>query len=221
MENTQPLRQQLSYDSAYEIIGGLSTPSKMPWYGWSTPAKDCVTGSKLRQSKGTVCSSCYAMKGFYVMPVVKQALERRLNALNHPQFVEAFALVLNTLYDRQKRKPREDRFRWHDSGDLRDVNHLIAINEIAKLTPRIRHYLPTREFAIVKRFKGEFAPNLFIRMSFPLIGGKLMNSVLDQATVGRDNDKDTFQCPAVKFQNNKCLSCDACWKRGDVNYPLH
>ena len=50
----------LSYDSAYEIIGGLSSPSKMPWYGWSISAYRCKTGGKLREVENSTCSHCYA-----------------------------------------------------------------------------------------------------------------------------------------------------------------
>ncbi len=220
MKIERKLHTQLAFKDAYELIGGLSTPSKMPWYGWSTPAKACVTGSKLRQSKGTVCSKCYALKGNYMFPNVQRALQRRLVALDHPQFVEAFALVLNTLYERQRMHPRENRFRWHDSGDLRNLDHLISINEIAKLTPQLKHWLPTREFGICKKFKGVVAPNLVIRMSFPLVGGKLSNPDYIQSTVGRDDDPELYQCPASK-QGNKCLDCKACWTNENVNYHLH
>ena len=60
---------------------GLGKPSKMPGYSTSLPAKDCKVGAKLAQISGSVCESCYAMKGHYMFPDVKAGLQRRLDAL--------------------------------------------------------------------------------------------------------------------------------------------
>lgn len=225
---TAPVRAPLTYASALELIGGLSEPGKMPWWGWSTPADACITGSKLRKAPNSVCSECYALKGRYHFPRTKNALKRRLAAITHPDFVDAFVLVLTKKYERTKATyvrdglvVKENRFRWHDSGDLSSLDHLKKINEIALRTPFLDHWLSTREFSIVRQFKGPFAPNLVVRMSFPFVGGKSTNSTLPQSTVGRDNDPDLHQCPALRFQGNKCLDCRACWSRADVNYPLH
>jgi len=139
----------VSYGDALKIIGGLSQPSKMPWWGWSISAKDCVTGSKLVEHKDTVCSDCYALKGRYMFPNVMDAHQRRMKGFQHPQFVDAFVVVLQNLYDKgRKRKlngEKENRFRWFDSGDIQSVDMLDAINSIAKQTPYIDHWLPTRE----------------------------------------------------------------------------
>ena len=55
---------------ALKIIGGsLSKPSKMPGWSIGLPAKECKTGGKLQQMKGSVCYDCYALKGCYVFKV--------------------------------------------------------------------------------------------------------------------------------------------------------
>ena len=36
-------------------------------------------------------------------------------------------------------------FRWHDSGDLQGQQHLDQIIEVCRLTPDVKHWLPTRE----------------------------------------------------------------------------
>ncbi|AKU43604.1 hypothetical protein CPT_Seuss78 [Caulobacter phage Seuss] len=196
----------------------------MPWYGWSISATTCQTGAKLAEVEGTTCSDCYALKGNYRWNVVKAAHERRLAALDHPNFVEAFALVLNTLLDRQRTK--ENRFRWFDSGDLQSVEMLAKIVEIARRTPRVRHWLPTREYKFVRyylAFGGEIPDNLVIRMSHPWLGeeprGRMLG--LPFSTVGVEQRALTsIQCGAAE-QGNKCLDCDACWRRVDINYRLH
>ena len=53
-------------DAANKIVGGLSAPGKMPEGSFGLSARDCKTGSALRQIPGSVCSQCYALKGRYV-----------------------------------------------------------------------------------------------------------------------------------------------------------
>ena len=50
---------------AIKITEGFTRTSKMPGLSYSLPAWECKTGSKLRQVKGSVCASCYALKGNY------------------------------------------------------------------------------------------------------------------------------------------------------------
>ena len=86
----------------------------------------CQTGAKAaRDPEGTPCYGCYAFKGRYNFPNVKDALTRRLESLTHPQWVEAMAVLIKG----------KKFFRWHDSGDLQSVQHLINIMEVCKLTP--------------------------------------------------------------------------------------
>ena len=122
---------------AFKIIGGsLSKPSKMPGWSIGLPAKECKTGGKLQQVKGSVCYDCYALKGCYVFKVVQDAQYRRLAAISSPLWVEAMAHLINS------KKP--DVFRWHESGDVQDLDHLNKIYEVCRLTPSKRHWLPTR-----------------------------------------------------------------------------
>jgi hypothetical protein len=149
---------------ALEIIGGsLSKPSKMPGWSIGLPAKECKTGGKLQKVKGSVCYDCYAMKGCYVFKVVQDAQYRRLAAIKDPQWVTAMAHLINS------KKP--DVFRWHDSGDVQDLEHLQKIYSVCRLTPGKRHWLPTRE-AWIKDHLTDKPDNLVIR--------KLRNK-LDQA----------------------------------------
>lgn len=217
----------MEYEDAWNLIGGLSKPSKMPWYSWSTPATKCQTGGKLQAKAGSVCEGCYAMKGFYHMPNVKKVMETRFAAITHPNFVEAFTVVLTGMH--ASSRTGENRFRWHDSGDVQSVEHLNRINEIALATPMIRHWLPTKEAGYVgqwlKRHPNGFAPNLTVRVSHPMVGqtfDKKSPSNLPFSTVGFKG-KGVKQCPAMAKQGNKCLDCDTCWKPSvkAVNYPLH
>ena len=68
---------------AWDLVGGLSKPSKMPGWAYGLPAKECKTGSKLRLVKDSVCYNCYALKGCYVFKVVQEAQYRRLASIKH------------------------------------------------------------------------------------------------------------------------------------------
>ena len=43
---------------ASAIVGGLSTPGKMPCYSINLPATECKTGAKLARVPGTTCHGC-------------------------------------------------------------------------------------------------------------------------------------------------------------------
>ena len=80
---------------AWEEVGGLSKPSKMPSYGYSLSAYKCIIGAKLRKVKGSTCGGCYALKGRYVFPNVQDALDRRLEKVNHnPKWVDAMVFLI-------------------------------------------------------------------------------------------------------------------------------
>lgn len=223
----------LTYREALIIVGGLSSPSKMPWWSWSISAHDCITGGKLQQVKDSTCSSCYALKGNYNFSNVKAAHARRKAGLDHPDFVEAFTMVLTSLHARTRKTRTKDgvvitenRFRWMDSGDLQSIQMLQQINEIAARTPQIDHWLPTREGAIVKEFlrlHGSFVPNLVVRISATMVGAepKRQPYGLPYSTVGCDTAKTVVQCPAAASQGNRCLECSQCWSLKNINYPLH
>ena len=62
---------------AERITGGLSAPGKMPEGSYNLPASACQTGAKLRLVPDTPCYKCYAFKGRYNFPNVKNALARQ------------------------------------------------------------------------------------------------------------------------------------------------
>jgi len=182
---------------AWALVGGLSKPSKMPGWSIGIPAKECNTGSKLVNVKGSVCEGCYALKGCYVFAVVQAAQYKRLKAIAHPQWVEAMATLINS------KKP--DVFRWHDSGDVQDLDHLEKIFEVCRLTPSKRHWMPTRE-AWIKDHMHKAPANLVVRFSSPMIDQGPVKSWANTSTVSTKSRS----CPAPD-NNNECGDCRACW----------
>ena len=194
-----------------EITGGLSKPSKMPGFSYNLPATRCITGSKLVKIPGSVCSGCYALKGRYRFSNVKNAMQRRLDSINHPLWTQAMAAQILS------HKPKF--FRWHDSGDLQSLDHLNKIFEVCNLTPSIQHWLPTREATIIGYITPDQVPkNLIIRLSAHKVDGKAATFWPWTSTVVTSEKT----CPAAE-QGNKCLDCRACWNRDvkNVAYGKH
>lgn len=211
----------LSIKEATQITGGLSNPSKMPGKAYNLSAYDCQNGSKMAKNENTVCSGCYARKGRYNFSNVKNAMSRRLKSLNDPQWVDAMATLIN--------KQSPNHFRWHDSGDIQSVEHLQMIAEVAKKTPDVTHWLPTKEYMMIRRYKTEghtIPSNLIVRVSAPFIDQvprKLGSYVLgSMVSTTKQTDPSIYNCPAYT-QDNQCGDCRACWDSSipTVSYPKH
>tara|TARA_B100001167_G_scaffold168030_1_gene117582 strand:- start:41 stop:649 length:609 start_codon:yes stop_codon:yes gene_type:complete len=197
---------------ANKITGGLSAPGKMPEGSYNLPATACQTGAKLREIPGTPCWGCYAFKGRYNFPNVKDALSRRLKSLDHPDWVRA----MSTLIKGKKH------FRWHDSGDLQGPEHLKKIFEVCKLTPETQHWLPTQERKLLTFLDPNIIPtNLIIRLSNakndtqPGQAWSHWSTVVTKPRAGH-------VCPAPE-QGNSCGDCRACWSKDvyEVQYKIH
>jgi hypothetical protein len=192
---------------AEEITGGLSAPGKMPEGSFNLPASACETGQKLAKIPGTPCYKCYAdNRGRYRFPNVKDALQRRLDRLTHPQWVDAMVVLIKG----------KKHFRWHDSGDIQSAWHLKNIFEVCKRTPDTKHWLPTQERQYLPL--GSYPDNLVIRLSNAKNNTAPGNAWSHWSTVV-DSGGD---CPASK-QDNKCGTCRRCWSREvkHVTYPKH
>jgi hypothetical protein len=200
-----------------EKIGRLSLPSKMPCFGYSTPAKKCITGGKLVAVKGSICFICYATKGRYVFPNVQTALNKRFKSLKRKDWVE-------TMVEMISRREKSGFFRWHDSGDVQGVWHMEKIAEVARRLPDIKFWLPTREYSFVSQWleKFEKPKNLIIRLSAFMIDGAPPVSVAKRLGVLTSGvSSGGFNCPAPK-QDNKCMDCRACWNsQKNINYKKH
>jgi hypothetical protein len=203
-------RYKMKTEEAKTITGSLSKPSKMPGWAYGIPAKECKTGSKLRQVKNSTCEKCYAMKGCYVFKVVQEAQYKRLAATRHPLWVRAMAAQINS--------KKSKYFRWHDSGDVQDLKHLAKIFKVCKLTPDVQHWMPTRE-AWVKPYLARAPKNLLIRFSMPMVDQPAAASWPHTSTVVSGSGRT---CPAPD-QDNACGDCRACWDPSvkNVAYGAH
>ena len=144
----------------------LTNTSKMTYASFGFSAKYCKAGSHLQKIKNSVCSMCYGLKGMYVFPKYMAKSERTIKSLDKKYWKEAMVFIIN-------KKEIVD-FRWFDNGDLQSDKMLRDIMWIAKQTPHVKHWLPTKEPRMVKRviYNGSKKPsNLDIRLSVKDIDG--------------------------------------------------
>jgi len=202
-------RPTFTTKEALAICGTLSNPSKMPGHGYALPAHRCRIGSLLQLIPKAICHYCYALRGRYLFPRVRAAMEKRFSSLSDPRWVEAITTLIHHSGDRY--------FRWHDSGDLKDLEHLRQIVRVCLNLPRIRFWLPTREYQTVEAYRrmgGLIPPNLCIRYSAHLVDGPPpLHYGLPASAVFSSKARTSAEahvCPAPR-QNNACGNCRACW----------
>jgi len=210
------------------VTGGFSKPSKMPGYSYSIPASKCKTGEKLKRVEGSVCFGCCAADDWdwnkqtgrynnYAWSNVKNAMQRRFDALLNPMWVPAMTATI------LKRKC--EHFRWHDSGDIQSVEHLENIAKVCRATPDTKHWIPTREYNIVRRWRNSYdqPDNLCIRASAHMIGSLTPKDMSPSSIVVKGDMPDgVFICEAYK-RDAKCGDCRACWSNAvdTIAYPYH
>ena len=203
------------------VCGTLTSTSKMPCKSYSLPTEACITGFKMAQIEGSICNSCYANKGFYQVysATIKPAQFARLDSINDPLWVSGMvALIGNDQY-----------FRFHDSGDLQSLQHLEKIAEVAQLTPNTKHWLPTREYGIVKEYiakHGSIPKNLFIRLSAmypdkPVTIPKSLQGIENITSSNVHTETPIGNACNAPKQGGACLDCRMCWSNDVVSYAMH
>ena len=210
----------LTKKQALAICGSLSNPSKMPGHAYALPASRCRIGSLLQLIPKAICHYCYALRGRYLFPVVRAAMEKRFSSLSDPRWADAVSTLIYRSKDRY--------FRWHDSGDLQSIEHFRNIVAVCINLPRVKFWLPTREYQTVEAYRrmgGRIPPNLCIRYSAHLVDEPPpLRYGLPASTVSSHQDKTRpgiHRCPAT-HQGNTCGRCRACWNPQIkiVEYPL-
>lgn len=221
----------------WSLTGGLSTPSKMPGHGWGFSARMCQRGSQLRQVKGSTCEHCYAMKGQYIFPVVKECHERRIQAYNRDAdlWVAAMICLVSGCYSPTAQA--EECFRWLDSGDLQSTAMLGHFCAVAGSCPGVAFWLPTREFGHVRQYLkqgGEIPENMTIRLSSDMVDSlpvqKIDHPRIAYSMVTTNAaalPSIVSNCPATNhsIKGNSCdaVGCRSCFfsVKAIVAYDLH
>ncbi len=199
---------------------GLSSNSKMPAYTLAIPAREsCPRGDKLAQVAGTVCSGCYATKGHDAMKPAKTAKARRWATIklalesDHVAalWLKAFVIAM----------AKETHFRWHSAGDIFSTDYANLMAQAIKLTPHVKHWIPTREARNAGPLLG--LSNAVVRVSDDMVN-QTNNKHLGQTSGVHtaENGGRGQQCPASE-QGGSCGDCRACWSAdvAHVSYKIH
>lgn len=205
----------------------LTSTGKMPCPSYALPASECNIGGKLHLIEGSVCYDCYAMKHRYVWKNNQLKMFRCLEAIRHDRWVDAMVFLIGTWCE----KNGVPFFRWHDSGEIQDLEHLEKICEVAQRLPEVHFWLPTRERPTVRQYIlkwGDPPVNLNIRKSMPMMDmappKKGIEDGMIYSMVNRElpAPADAHSCPAPQ-QGGECGSCRACWDTDVqlVSYSFH
>ncbi len=210
----------MTLKAARDIAGTLGNPSKMPGKSYGIPAVSCKVGSILAKLLGTVCHECYALKGNYTFPSVAKSQQKRLASLYHKHWVMAMV--------RQILHANEEYFRWHDAGDLQSLLHLLNILKVAKATPSVKYWLPTKEakllYDFVKKYGKDTIPdNIVIRVSGTKVNGKATNRWHLTSTVHEPGTEYIGEECTAYTREGKCGPCRKCWDETipNISYPKH
>lgn len=215
--------------AAQSVCGSLTQTSKMPCKSLDLPTEACITGYKMAQIEGSICSKCYADKGFYAMyaKTIKPAQFARLDAIWQALDNDyAAALWISGMVSLIG---KDNYFRWHSSGDLQSLEHLELIVRVCEQTPSCKHWLPTREYGIVKAYiakHGKLPGNLTIRLSamYPDKPVKIPASLQGIKGITASNvhtAKPIGEACKAPEQSGACLDCRACWTDKVISYALH
>ena len=221
----------ISKAEAKLVAGSCTQTSKMPCPSYSLPTEACHTGFKMAQIKESICASCYADRGQYkqfansVKPAQFARLDAVQQAMENDEAASAWISALVAMIG------KSEFWRWHDSGDLQGVDHLRLIAAVCEATPHTKHWLPTREYSMVKQYieAGHKIPgNLVIRLSAMFVDKSVIvpkslqgiDGILT-SEVHQHSAPTAYECVAPK-QQNTCGNCRVCFNRdSNVSYSFH
>ncbi len=189
--------------------------SKMPGTSYAIDAFACKTGSKLATVKGTPCHGCYARKLQKLRPSVDKGWKSNLEKWRRAHTEQWIASMVF-----QIERNGASHHRWFDSGDLQSVQMFKAIIEVCHRTPKVSHWLPTQERAMVT---GHNIPsNLVVRVSGTKVNGRPPKGDNTSTVFDKEGEAIGVECKAPS-QGNKCLTCRACWDKTvkNVSYKKH
>ena len=208
-----------------KALANVSTGnSKMPGTTFAIDAFACKTGSKLAKIPGTPCHKCYARKLQKLRPSVDMGWKLNLAKYESALAQGALRAWVQSLAFQILRYNTDNYHRWFDSGDLQSVAMLDAICQVCRLTPKIKHWLPSQERSIVDEYFATHAKptNLVVRISASKIDGPLPRA---------NNTSNVFTTPEhihgqeceARTRGNNCGPCRACWSASvkNVSYPKH
>ena len=196
----------------------LSKTSKLDGIlSWSLQAIETCPASK--DANGNLvpaCQGCYATTGNYNYPNVKAPRQFNREDWKRDSWIN----------DMVKELDNSRFFRWFDSGDMYDIRLANKILMVMRLTPWVKHWLPTRMYKFAK-FKYvidamQSLPNVVVRLSSDSVTGEIING-RNSSTIFSDTlPQGAFECKAYEH-GGKCNGCRACYDKNVrvIAYKAH
>lgn len=198
----------------------LSKTSKLDGImSWSLQALDTCQGSIGKDGNLVpACQGCYATTGNYRFANVKKPREFNKEDWKRDDWVSDMVQALDS----------SRYFRWFDSGDMYDLRLAEKIYEVMKLTPWVKHWLPTRmhkfnkyDTIINAMMKLE---NVVVRLSSDSVTGEIINGLTTSTIISHESQLKNVDgvCEAYKH-GGKCNGCRACWNKDVkvIGYQAH
>jgi len=195
----------------------LSKTSKLDGIlSWSLQALETCPGSMINGELVPACKGCYATTGNYNYPNVKAPRQFNREDWKRDSWVD----------DMVKELDSSRYFRWFDSGDMYDIRLANKILMVMRLTPWVKHWLPTRMYKFAK-FKYvidamQSLPNVVVRLSSDSVTGEIING-RNSSTIFSDTlPQGAFECKAYEH-GGKCNGCRACYDKNVrvIAYKAH
>jgi hypothetical protein len=213
----------------------LSETTAMASWSWSLPAEFTCPGMVARD-ENDICFGCYAQIGCYGYRTTAEAQAARLAWTKEcSKTANGRKHWIDTMVHAIRKCATNGYFRWHDSGDVFNAKYACMIGAVVRLTPDVKHWLPTRSWRLpwgLPALRALHAlPNMVVRPSALSFGdsppkieglGKGSTAHLD----GQPVPKGARECPkaAKENENKSCAeaNCRLCWQnRSGASYLVH
>ena len=190
----------------------LSKVSKLDGIrSWSLQARETCPGSYDNNGQLVpACQGCYAVGGNYRFANVRKPREFNRTDWQRDDWVQ----------DMVKELDGDRYFRWFDSGDVYHPDLARKILQVMRLTPWVKHWLPTRSHKLprIRPILEEMRslPNVAVRYSSDAVDGSY-TAEHGSTIVPDDAPRDGVHTCQAYNHDGKCSGCRACW---DKNVPV-
>ena len=175
----------------------------------------CELSMQLAREAGktAICERCYAQRGRYVFPQVRNNQLARSEWWHGTDPIERAIILVDAV----KREGAPRYFRCYDSGDV-DLSAMETWLKFADLLPGARLWIPTRTWLLP-----EFLPSLRALNAHPRIVVRPSAVCFDDQPVTvrglagghaahwREEIKAPYRCP------DDCSACRVCWEKPELS----
>ena len=187
--------------------------------GNTMKVKDAIQYGKISNGNSKIPGTTYAIDAFACVTGSKLA------QIEGTPCHSCYARKLQKLRPSVDQGWKANLAKWQASDPTESLAMLDAIADVARMTPQVRHWLPTQErklFSDWLKLGNVLPDNLNIRVSAAKLDGDKPKGVNGSQVYTKGHAPKGYACPA-RTQGNNCGQCRACWSKDVplVSYPKH